>query len=441
MFPHPHDALPLPPRPNLEQYKSRAKELLKAARSPSSHAIRDWTEDWLNALVALGVTFDGDGTRTRFEDEVEYVAAFLRLELVGTSEKQASLMDAQFAIARLHGFASWPKLVKHLRGISHSEDRFEQAIDGIVTGDLDLLRRLLGAHPELALQRSERQHHATLLHYVSANGVETFRQRTPKNIVEIARVLLDHDADIDAVADLYGGSTPLELVATSLPPEQAGVQEELLELLLVRGAKTDRGEVAAGRRSLVASCLANGRRRAAEYLAARGAPLDFEAAAGVGRLDMVSSLLYLQPGPAKQQIEQGFLWACEFGRWQIAELSLLHGVDLSAQDRSGQTALHRAVIGRQQEIVSLLIAKGASLKQRNQYGGTPLGQAIWCVLNSEGGEEYFAIIDLLLHYDREGRKNHLAWLKEEANSSNSPNPDLLTKLISHLSGTMNSGPL
>lgn len=439
MFPHPHDALPLPPRPNLEQYKSRAKELLKAARSRSAHAIRDWTEDWLSALVALGATFDGDGTRTRFEDEVDHVAAFLRLNLAGTSEKQTSLVDAQFAIALLHGFASWPRLAKHLRGLSQSEDRFEQAVDGIVTGDLDLLKHLLQTHPDLVRLRSERQHHATLLHYVSANGVENFRQRTPKNIVEIARVLLDYGADVDAVADLYGGSTPLELVATSLPPEQAGVQEALLELFLVHGAKTERGEVSTGKRSLVASCLANGRRKAAEYLAARGAPLDFEAAAGVGRLDMVRSLLRLQPGPAKQQIEQGFLWACGFGRRPIVELLLAHGVDVSAQDRSGQTALHRAVIGRQQEIVKLLIEKGASLQQRNEYGGNPLGQAIWCVLHGGADEEYFAIIDLLVHQDTADRENHLAWLKEEANSGNSPNPHLLAKLISHLSGTANNG--
>jgi len=36
-------------------------------------------------------------------------------------------------------------------------------------------------------------------------------------------------------------------------------------------------------------CLANGRPEAAEYLASRGAPVDFESAAGVGRLDVVQS--------------------------------------------------------------------------------------------------------------------------------------------------------
>ena len=38
--------------------------------------------------------------------------------------------------------------------------------------------------PELIRQRSSREHRSTLLHYVSANGIEDFRQRTPPNIVD-----------------------------------------------------------------------------------------------------------------------------------------------------------------------------------------------------------------------------------------------------------------
>jgi len=39
-----------------------------------------------------------------------------------------------------------------------------------------------------------RRHHATLLHYVGANGIESFRQKTPANAVDIARLLLDAGA-------------------------------------------------------------------------------------------------------------------------------------------------------------------------------------------------------------------------------------------------------
>jgi len=45
MFPNPQDALPIPPHPSLEQYKKRAKDLVKAARSEDADAIRVWAAD------------------------------------------------------------------------------------------------------------------------------------------------------------------------------------------------------------------------------------------------------------------------------------------------------------------------------------------------------------------------------------------------------------
>src|SRR5207245_160323 len=84
---------------------------------------------------------------------------------------------------------SWPKLVQHVqertRATSHVS-RFEEAADAIVNGDIATLERLLRQDPELIRTRSTREHRATLLHYVSANGVEGFRQKTPRNVVQIA---------------------------------------------------------------------------------------------------------------------------------------------------------------------------------------------------------------------------------------------------------------
>ena len=51
MFPNPQAALPLPQRPNLGQYKKLAKELLDAAKSTDPDAIRNWSTNWVNALV------------------------------------------------------------------------------------------------------------------------------------------------------------------------------------------------------------------------------------------------------------------------------------------------------------------------------------------------------------------------------------------------------
>jgi hypothetical protein len=78
---------------------------------------------------------------------------------------------------------------------------FEAAADGIVNGDIAMLRKLLAENPGLARERSTREHRSTLLHYVSANGVEDFRQKTPPNIVEITNLLLDAGADPNAESD------------------------------------------------------------------------------------------------------------------------------------------------------------------------------------------------------------------------------------------------
>ena len=51
------DTLPLPPRPNLSQYKKRAKDLVTAATSTEPDAVREWATEWLQTLAhLLGVT-------------------------------------------------------------------------------------------------------------------------------------------------------------------------------------------------------------------------------------------------------------------------------------------------------------------------------------------------------------------------------------------------
>ena len=138
------------------------------------------------------------------------------------------LADAQFFLAREHGFLSWPKFAEQVRALENAlppAADFEAAADAIVAGDERELSALLRKDPSLVKARSLREHHSTLLHYCSANGVEDYRQRTPQNIVAIARILLDAGAEVNAESEAYGGgSTALGLTATSVHPERAGVQ-------------------------------------------------------------------------------------------------------------------------------------------------------------------------------------------------------------------------
>ena len=287
-----------------------------------------------------------------------------------------------------------------MKGRESASAKFEEAADAIVEGDAKALTRLLQANPELIHARSQRQHGATLLHYVAANGVEEHRQKTPKNIVEIAEILLKAGAEVDAEANLYGGgATTLGLAATSVHPERAGVQEALLGKLLEHGASL--GKKGAGNgHSLVTGCLANGREKAAKYLAERGAPLDLESAAGVGRLDVVKSYLgadgTLKSNATRMDMQRGFLWACEYGKNEVVEYLLDRGASLTDQAGTGETGLHWAAVGGQVATIRLLLSRGAALEDRNAYGGTALGQALWCVMHSEPGAEYLRTIEELL---------------------------------------------
>ena len=114
MFPNPQDALPLPLRPNLEQYKKLAKELLRAAKSTDSDAIPNWSTNWVKGLVE-GAAISSDWKLWRDPDAwIRDVASFAQAKLSDGSK----LSDAHFIIARSHGFPSWPKFVQHLRSAS-----------------------------------------------------------------------------------------------------------------------------------------------------------------------------------------------------------------------------------------------------------------------------------------------------------------------------------
>ena len=395
MFPNPQDALPLPPRPNLDQYKKRAKDLLKASQSTDPAAIRTWAVSWIDLLVRLSDHTLTPQLPVRIDHWTDELEKFAR----GKLSESGTLTAAQFVIARAQGFESWPKLAKHIEAVAGGNsdvNNFERAA-AIVSGDIATLERLLHDHPDLIRAHSSRRHQATLLHYVSANGIEGYRQKTPNNIVQIADLLLRAGADVNAVADVYGGSTTLALVATSVYPERAGVQEALMQLLLDHGATIDSANSPAG--PLINICLANGRSRAAEFLATHGAHLDLEGAAGVGRLDVVKSYFdesgALQDKATNEQLQRAFLWACEYGRNDVVEFLLQQGASLEAQANTGHTALHWAVIGGHADTIKLLLERGASLEARNVYGGTALGQALWSATNGDAAIDYAPVIALL----------------------------------------------
>lgn len=415
MFPNPQAALPLPPRPELEQYKKLAKELLRSSKSIDANAIHTWSANWVQRLVEHSRIEITPPLASRIDGWIRDVADFAQTKL----QEGSKLSDAQFVIARSHGFPSWPKFVRHIRSASRTdstEAEFEAAVDAIVTGDIARLRQLLRANPKLVHLRSSREHGGTLLHYVSANGVEGYRQKTPKNIVEIAELLLSAGADVDARADVYNSScTTLGLVATSAPPKNAGVQRPLMQLLLDHGAMLDKPGLAGATGSLVRACFANGQPDAARFLADRGAPLDLETAAGVGRLVLVKTYFGaggdLQAPATYRQLQNGFLLACMRGEEEVATFLLEHGANVTDPADTGATALHWAAGAGHLGLVKRLLELGAPLEVLNRWGGTVLEHAGYGFQHGPIDVDFVPTFETLLAAGATIRGSWLKWIE------------------------------
>ncbi|HWZ96743.1 MAG TPA: ankyrin repeat domain-containing protein [Candidatus Dormibacteraeota bacterium] len=403
------DALPLPPHPNLEQYRKLAKDLQRACKSETGEAIRQWAERWAERVAELhgrpAAEFQAHAQRVQSQ--------WRKMRDSNGSAARCSLAGAQFFLARCHGFVSWPKFAKHLEALERAgspASTFETAADAIISGDVPALQKLLNENPGLVQERSMREHRSTLLQYVSANGVEDFRQKTPKNIVEIATLLLNAGAEVNAESDAYGGhSTALNLTATSCHPEDAGVQIPLMKLLLDRGAAIGANDVIA--------CLHNGRGQAAAFLANSGARLDLEGAAGTGRLDVVRAFFsedsQLKQPATPEQMKKGFAWACEFGRTAVVDFLLQRGASVHEKlPHHGQTGLHWAAWEGHAETVKLLLSRGASVDAVDDaFGGTPLGWALYHWANSASAAERGSFHETVALLARAGAKLESDWFE------------------------------
>jgi hypothetical protein len=145
-------------------------------------------------------------------------------------DRMESVDDALATVACSHGFSGWT--AAEADGQTRADPALEGAIESLLAGDIAAVTRAVDEFPDLVARRSHYGHRATLLHYLAANGVETYRQRVPGNAPELASLLIARGADPAATAAMYGAPrTARGMLISSSHPTTAGLASELLAVL------------------------------------------------------------------------------------------------------------------------------------------------------------------------------------------------------------------
>jgi ankyrin repeat protein len=288
-----------------------------------------------------------------------------RLAELRTGDPRATLSDAQLAVARDYGFASWRKLKAHV-------DRLRAALDaltgngsasGAVAPDDPELARLLeavrtGARPVVAtmlrarpgLARAHGEQGETALH-VAAECDDPV----------IGVVLLAFGADPDAK---FGdsGHTPLSWAVTCHAlgfvrgMAQAGAA---LDLFCAAGSGSVDG---------VLACFDE-----------RGALRAGASKTGSSRYAADGTRLPCPPDSPAEQIADALYIAARTAQPDVVRVLLAHRPDLSFRAYMGGTPLHWAYFGGSRAVVDLLLAAGADPAARDhELGATPRAFAICC---------------------------------------------------------------
>jgi ankyrin repeat protein len=320
----------LPGHPDLDQLRRQAKELLEGFRAGDVDSLR------------------------------EVQRHYRRLD-----PSSFALHDAQLVLARAYGFESWPKLKAFVDGVT-----VRRLVDAVGAGDLETVRSMVAARPELVdTDVAENDEHRALHHAVL--------RRQP----EIVRFLMQHGADArKGIWPHRGATTALTLAIERGYDEIARIieeEEKKEEQRRPRDGADESPSTPTGANTVVFkahAAIASGDAnwlRTGRNEGAIGEDMGLlRHAVAIDRPDMVTLLLDLGLDPDEPARVSGLeeyvptfgepLRTCAIaGNVRIAEILLRRGANPNTNVYASSWALHEAYKRRDQEMIALL----------EQYGG------------------------------------------------------------------------
>jgi ankyrin repeat protein len=300
----------------------------------------------------------------------------------GTAEASAAfarhgapltLDGARAVVARDHGCADWPALLEHVAGLRASGAPFAAAYRAIEAHDVDGLRALLDADPEL-------------VHARGTNGNDLLGMAGATHDERLVALLLERGADVTS-ANAHGW-TPLHQAAYSNLPQ-------LARMLLEAGAAVDVSARGDGGTPLVVA-LFWGNRATAELLAELSlAPGNLRVAAGLGRVELIDELAGTpaagahrgfyrphsgfppwQPSDDPQEVlDEALAWAARSDRVEALDALVAHGAAPDGEAYRGTALAWAAACGRPAAI-RRLVALGADPSHRSTFGGPEHGEGV-----------------------------------------------------------------
>ena len=244
----------------------------------------------------------------------------------------------------------------------------DDARRAIKAGDVAALSEILHSNPELATdssqdrERAEKTHTRTLLHTVA-----DYPGCLP-NGVEMARLLLEAGADVNARSSVEG-----EVTGSALHWSASNDDVDLTEFLLDNGADIDgdRGVISNGTplwNATIFSCV-----NVANLLIDRGAARNLMIVAGAGRRELLDAYFdaggrpaadagalpcWDEPRSPKAALDSAFGFACRNGQITTASHLLKRGADPTATNPMIETPYKQAKDRCHRTVVDWLEARG-----------------------------------------------------------------------------------